>query len=185
MRFAYRCEISKIGLVATFVAVAMIAAGCQTYGPDNVNSVHLGMDKSLVVETLGSPTYVRRIKMRDKWIYEYMDKSGNVTVREVHFESGRAVYIGPPVPPAVSAEEQDRINAQQLNEDDKADRAEKEARDRRLGIERAHAKGESIEQNDAKNEDVLDRKLRESYYGVDPDQKDLRNTVAPVYTPIK
>ena len=153
---------------------------CQTSGPKRFEAIHLGMEKSAVVETIGSPNITRRWNGKDRWIYEYRDHSDLVVIREVHFEHGKSVYFGPPIPPPVSAAEQDKINEAEVQKQDDADRAENQRRDRQLGIQRAHAKDEPPDA-----EDALDEKFRESYYGVEPDPKAQRNVVAPVFTPVR
>jgi hypothetical protein len=159
---------------------ALMLSGCQSYGPRNFENLHVGMEKSAVVETAGSPTITRRWEGKDRWIYEYRDRTDKVVVKEIHFENGKSVYVGPPPPPTITASEQDKINQQAVEQGDEADRQENLRRDRLLGIQRAHGKGEAPEA-----EDAVDHKLRESLYGVDPDPQALRNTFAPVYTPIQ
>ncbi len=153
---------------------------CQTNGSKRFESIHLGMEKSAVVEAIGSPNINRRWSGKDRWIYEYRDRSDTVVIREVHFENGKSVYFGAPIPPTVTAAEQDKINEAEIQKQDDADRAENQRRDHQLGIERVHARDES-----PNAEDALDQKFRESYYGIEPDPKAQRNTLAPVFTPVR
>ena len=79
--------------------------GCQSTIKENMSEVKLGMDKHQVLHILGSPDITRRWEDKDRWIYR--------DVHEVHFEKGSVVYKGDPPQPEVTAEEQDRSNAEE------------------------------------------------------------------------
>jgi hypothetical protein len=134
------------------------------------------MDKSRIVETVGSPTVERRWQGKDRWIYE-IHNNDDVTVKEVHFKNGIAVYIGAPPKPTVTAEEQDRINAQAAAEDDQRMSAETARRDQSVGASRPRTPQEP--------EDAIDRKLRESMYGIEPNPANERNVFVPQFEPVR
>ncbi len=56
------------------------------------------MPKWEVLEAAGNPTRTQRWQGRDRWIYVMWDAPGEKRrIREVHFEDGLAVYVGPMV----------------------------------------------------------------------------------------
>ena len=135
------------------------------------------MDKSIVAETVGSPTITRRIRGQDHWIYKFRNgKPEDHTVREVHFERGYAVYVGTPISPQITAADQDRLNA----DAEAAERAREEilanSRDSHLGAQSGQSRT---------HEDPLSRKLRQSFYGIEPSEKDERRKQAPTFEPIQ
>lgn len=85
--------------------------------------VEHGMLKTEVLKYVGSPRVSRRWKGKDRWIYKIQRKEGRVVLedtKEIHFEGGKVVYIGEPIAPKVSAEEQDELNLQAAKADLKA-----------------------------------------------------------------
>lgn len=99
------------------------------------------MDKAQVLETTGvGPRVSERKSGQDRWIFVvYPDRSESVThQKEVRFENGKVVYTGPVQKPAISAAEQDRLNATAKNDnvniDDEIKRSRKQSVDLREEI---------------------------------------------------
>lgn len=87
--------------------------GCASSSLSEVDRIHEGMNKQQVLAQAGSPDRTRFKNEKDQWTYLIRDqKSNTTTAREIHFYNGLVTYIGNPIPPAVSAEEQDAINLQ-------------------------------------------------------------------------
>lgn len=90
---------------------------CQTSPKtqlERLDSVQVGMDKAQVLDTIGAgPRKSERKSGQDRWIYEvFPDREGSITEqREIRFENGKVVYRGAVQKPAISAAEQDRLNA--------------------------------------------------------------------------
>ena len=85
--------------------------GCVTPDYKSFQTIKIGDQKYDVIEAMGSPKRSRRIDSLDRWTYVFQDQAGSWTEKEVHFDKGGAVYIGPPVPiNKISAEEQDALN---------------------------------------------------------------------------
>ncbi|MEK7356567.1 MAG: hypothetical protein AAB250_08965, partial [Bdellovibrionota bacterium] len=92
-------------------AVALVSlSSCQTPRYKEFAGVKQGMEKDLVLEAAGHPTIARRWNGKDRWIYQYLQTPDGPQTREVHFQDGRAVYVGTKVVSDVSAEDQDRLN---------------------------------------------------------------------------
>ncbi|GEM_PF-2413291 len=73
-------------------------AGCVTPRFREFDRVQEGMPKWEVLEAAGNPTRTQRWQGRDRWIYVIWDAPGEKRrIREVHFEDGLAVYVGPQV----------------------------------------------------------------------------------------
>lgn len=68
-----------------------------------------GMEKSQVLDIVGPPQRTQRWRGLDRWTYIFYENEGREE-REVHFDEGRASYIGAKYVPPVSAEQQDVIN---------------------------------------------------------------------------
>lgn len=71
-----------------------------------------GTYKEDVLDRLGSPHVRDRWHGMDRWVYQYDEETEKIQ-KEIHFNEGRAVYIGDHPKPAISAEEQDAINEKQ------------------------------------------------------------------------
>jgi hypothetical protein len=158
--------------VRTFIALAaatVVLAGCQTPRYKEFSRVKEGMQKDLVIEEAGGPNVSRRWHGKDRWIYNYDTPDGPQT-REVHFEEGRAVYVGDKVVPAVSAEEQDRINEQSNAEEEKRMTAEH--------IRWAEEHGVAYKLKTGSELDNDDIRLQEGLYGTRNMQRE-RSKVAP------
>jgi len=94
------------------MGLILTLASCQTPRHKEFDRVRLGMLKTDVIDVAGGPTRSQRWQGRDRWIYQYEPGPSQQLTREVHFVDGKVIYAGPPIAPAVSAEEQDRINEQ-------------------------------------------------------------------------
>jgi hypothetical protein len=90
------------------------------------------------------------------------------------FEHGRAVYAGSKLKPSITADEQDKLNEATVAEDAVRVNEEEERRFKELGV--ARSKPGQI--------DAIDRKLRESYYGIEPDPEIEKRKRAPVFVPV-
>lgn len=71
--------------------------------------VEKGMEKAQVIDIVGSPNRTQRWRGMDRWTYIFYD-SQLQAVREVHFDQGKAAYVGAQYVPQVSAEQQDLLN---------------------------------------------------------------------------
>ncbi len=91
------------------LVVAQLCVSCVTLKSKRVESLRIGMLKDEVLEAAGSPTTFARHQGRDRWIYRVV-KGSDINSTEVQFVGGKAVYVGPPALPALSAEEQDKYN---------------------------------------------------------------------------
>jgi outer membrane protein assembly factor BamE (lipoprotein component of BamABCDE complex) len=87
-----------------------ILTGCQTARLKEFASIHGGMTKGEVLSAVGGPDRTQRWHGRDRWEYTLHGHPEGDIIREVHFENGRSTYVGPAIKPAISADEQDRIN---------------------------------------------------------------------------
>ena len=105
--------------------LVMGAIGCQTDPAKDFTSLKPGMEKMDVLEVMGSPQRTQRWHGMDRWTYIYYEQK-NRSEKEVHFDQGKAVYIGEKYQPPVSAKEQDEIYAEQNEQLEKewADRRE-------------------------------------------------------------
>ena len=63
--------------------------GCASRNP-NFSRVRVGMDKSDVLEVVGNPQRIARIKGHDRWIY-FDNLAGAPIERSVVFASGRVI----------------------------------------------------------------------------------------------
>ena len=96
--------------IFSFCLVGLFSA-CQSPAINDFAKVKPGMEKDLVLEAAGSPKVERRSQGKDLWIYEYKSRRQLATQkREVQFQDGKAVYVGAPVGPTITAAEQDRLN---------------------------------------------------------------------------
>lgn len=117
---------------ASFVVITLLFAfsvlfgACQTSRVKEFEEVHSGMSKSEVLSAIGGPVRMQRWHGRDRWEYRIYDSlssnPGHEIVREVHFEDGKATYVGAAIKPAVSAEDQDRFNENYNRDSDARDR---------------------------------------------------------------
>lgn len=71
--------------------------------------IQVGMEKDQVLEIMESPQNTRRDHSVDRWTYIYYDHDLRVE-KEVQFSEGKTIYAGDHPKPAVSADEQDKLN---------------------------------------------------------------------------
>ena len=102
---------SRFALKSWILISALVSlAACQTPRYKEFSNVKPGMEKDLVLDVAGNPSVARRWNGKDRWIYYYVQTPDGPQTREVHFQDGKAVYVGTKVVPDVSAEEQDHLN---------------------------------------------------------------------------
>jgi len=93
-----------------FSLSSLILMACQSDPAHDFTELEPGMDKAHVLGVMGSPQRTQRNRGQDRWtyiFYNHMDREE----KEVHFQDNRAVYLGNPIPPTISAEAQDAMNA--------------------------------------------------------------------------
>jgi outer membrane protein assembly factor BamE len=73
------------------------------------NKIQVGMEKDQVLDIMESPQYTERVHDTDRWTYIYYSDDQRME-KEVQFSDGKAIYAGDHQKPAVSAEEQDKLN---------------------------------------------------------------------------
>lgn len=86
-------------------------AACQSAPKKLFQRIDMGMNKHQVVSTIGGPKISERWQGLDRWTY-HLYEGDEYTVKEIHFEGGRVVYVGDEVKPEISAAERDRLNEQ-------------------------------------------------------------------------
>lgn len=172
-------ETSSLRTLCLSALLLAVASACQSPVYRSFEDVRVGMDKATIVENVGSPAISDRWHGKDRWIYQINDNPHGVLLREIDFENGHAVYVGPKHTASVSAEEQDRVNEAA----DKADQDNLQVAE----DERTQSLGASRPSRSARREpeDALDRKIRESLYGIEPDPERERNKRAPVFVPLQ
>ncbi len=101
---------ARLFLNSSLVFVSTILCfSCVTPRDKQVASIHVGMLKDQVIDAAGSPTTFNRYQGKDRWVYRVV-KDSDITTTEILFQNGKTVYVGPPLTPALSAEEQDKYN---------------------------------------------------------------------------
>lgn len=113
----------RFSFLCGFLCVAL--SGCQSARYREFESLHVGMEKAEVLDAIGEPDAKARWRGMDRWTYTFRDRGGSKISKEVHLREGRAIYVGTPKQPEISASEQDRINLLQNT------RAEENERSRR------------------------------------------------------
>lgn len=101
---------SLVGSLAIVVGAGGVV-GCQTSRLKEFETVHGGMSKDQVLELVGGPKRTQRWHGRDRWEYRFYNTTEGDVIREVHFENGKSTYVGSAIKPAISADEQDLLNA--------------------------------------------------------------------------
>jgi outer membrane protein assembly factor BamE (lipoprotein component of BamABCDE complex) len=90
-------------------ALFFAVLACQTSRAKEVQGIHVGMAKDQVLEAAGNPTRTDRKSGQDRWMYVIPEETQDA-VTEVRFTEGRVTYVGAPLLPKISAEEQDKLN---------------------------------------------------------------------------
>lgn len=81
----------------SFFAVFAFLVGCSSEPTvKDIDGIKTGAAKYDVLEKLGEPKSIRRVRAEDHWAYEINDKKGRTVVREIHFDAGKVIYVGPP-----------------------------------------------------------------------------------------
>jgi outer membrane protein assembly factor BamE len=168
-------------VVSLFISLGLLTAGCQTPAWRSFDQVKIGHDKSVVVETIGSPTKTRRWQGKDRWVYEFGDHPNGAMVREIVFEDGRVIYTGVFLLPNVNANEQDKLNESSNQQHQHTLNEDQERRDRRVGISRVRR---DSDQSQPEAIDPAEHKLRESIYGIEPNPTLEKRKRAPVFVPV-
>lgn len=88
----------------------LLFCACATNMPKQFANLKVGMEKDEILALMDSPQRTQRWKGQDRWTYIIYDDQNNRTEKEVHFENGKAVYLGDPQVPVVSAVQKDQIN---------------------------------------------------------------------------
>lgn len=120
-RLIFEYPSGMAGKFTLILIATMLLSGCQTARYKEFEKIKGGMSKGEVLAAIGGPNRTQRWHGRDRWEYTLYGHPDGDLVREVHFEEGISTYIGPAIKPAISADQQDRINdaknrAAELNE---------------------------------------------------------------------
>ncbi len=110
--------------VFTLLLVLLAVSSCQTPRFREFENVKVGMSKEQVLETAGGPSARERRSGMDRWTYNIYDHPEGIAVRAVHFLNGVATYVGPKPIPAISAEQQDRLNEVKNREAEERERVD-------------------------------------------------------------
>lgn len=104
-----------MALLLISILAASNALGGTRPELSDLSKVSLGMEKTEVIEILGSPWTSRRVNEQDRWTYRFFKKDGKIVstvYQEIMFKEGKVSYKGDRLSPKISAEEQDEINMQ-------------------------------------------------------------------------
>ena len=108
MKLQLDLYISNVSMCCLWALISIGLCHCSTpTHKEAVESLLLGIDKSEVVEKLGSPNRVERHEGVDRWMYTYKHTE---KVLEVHFKDAKVIYRGPPKEDAVDQSLQDADN---------------------------------------------------------------------------
>lgn len=75
------------------LALSIILISCSTPLKERFSRIELGMDKTDVIDELGSPTRSFRRDSQDIWIYQVPSESDTVS-KEISFKNGFVNYVG-------------------------------------------------------------------------------------------
>lgn len=169
-----------LSLALSFCVLAAAAAltGCQTARYKEFKNVKPGMEKDEVLSATGGPYTSKRWKGKDRWIYEFKGTPEGAQTREVHFENGKAVYVGSKVVPAVSGEEQDRINDESNAIEDKKLTDERRTWEAHHGVYHSQFAGKAGQ--GVQPQDRYDRQFNEATFGIQ-DMNAERAKLAPSF----
>lgn len=99
----------KLALLMTSVVALLVNSGCQTSMGNDFMKLKPGMEKAEVLDIMGTPQRTQRWRGLDRWTYVFYEREMREE-REVHFDGGKAAYVGAKYVPPVSAEQQDVMN---------------------------------------------------------------------------
>ena len=118
---------SKLLLISTLSLAFPMLVACNTLRGRHFDEVHVGMEKDQILNLVGGPDASFRWQGKDRWVYRFKDENAT-TVKEVHFADGKAVYVGEPPKPEVTAEMQDKQNDEKNKAAEAKEKSEIKAR---------------------------------------------------------
>lgn len=98
-----------IRILLIYIIGTLFLSGCQSTPIAEFSRINLGQDKSDVIEFAGGPSWKDRRNGMDRWTY-ILFQDGIQLERQVLFTDGIVAYVGDPIEPFMSAEEQDSLN---------------------------------------------------------------------------
>ena len=124
--FSFKIELMSntyalIHLLFISIVGIFLLSGCQTSPITEFSRINLGQDKSDVIEFAGGPSWKDRRNGMDRWTY-ILFQDGIRLERQVLFSEGIVAYVGDPIEPFISAEEQDLINTEKNKALDRMER---------------------------------------------------------------
>lgn len=99
----------RFSLICLLSSLTILSQGCQSSPLTEFGRLSIGDDKATVLEALGGPQSTKRRQGIDRWGY-VLYQDGIKHLKQLDFYDGILIYKGDPVPPFISAEEQDRLN---------------------------------------------------------------------------
>lgn len=78
-----------------FIALGFLLLSCASPSHRAVERINIGMEKSDVLDILGSPTRTERARNGDRWTYESYTKENKYSFN-VYFHDGRVSHITSP-----------------------------------------------------------------------------------------
>lgn len=103
-------------LVSLFITTLLLT-GCTISQKKQFEKVEVGMEKDQVLGLLDSPQRTQRWHGLDRWTYIFYDENLRLE-KEIHFNEGKANYVGDVYAPPVAAEDQDKLNEAANQEQD-------------------------------------------------------------------
>ncbi len=122
IRFFISSAYQRLGRSQFFLhsCFLLIACACTIEQKKQFEQIQVGMDKGQVLDIMDSPQRTERHHGQDRWTYfiENPDAQNPIqreqkVEKQIYFENGMSTYVGDPIKPLISAEEQDRINEEQ------------------------------------------------------------------------
>ncbi len=99
-QFSHFKALRRGQLLFLFILLLGIGA-CQTAPVERFDKIKPGMTKAEVLEVMGGPRQSRRWRGLDRWTY-WLFENNEKRIREVIFENGKSIYVGPPIKPEFS-----------------------------------------------------------------------------------
>ncbi len=169
IKFGHRNFLIKI------VVAASLVTACQSPRAKDFAGIKPGMQKDEVIEGAGGPDVARRWHGKDRWIFNYDGTPNSIQTREVHFENGRAVFVGERPTPKVSAEEQDRLNEANNAAEDRKNAEEQLRWNEEHGVATTLKTGNQLDRQDIR--------IQKSIYGTT--DKRERQQIAPRFESVE
>lgn len=79
----------------TIVSLVLLINGCGTLPSQPIEKIKVGMDRSDVLDIVGSPNHVDRQRQPHIWKYNIV-KGSQMEVKEIHFLGHNVSYVGDP-----------------------------------------------------------------------------------------